>query len=96
MAVWLGALVFLALTNPHAESCFTLCPFANLGFEWCPGCGIGHSMSHALHGNFLASWQSHFFGIPALLILAHRIGIIAYRIYTGFRPSINELIKPKI
>jgi hypothetical protein len=70
---WVTALVLLATTNSH-EHHFTLCPLANLGYEdWCPGCGIGRSISHILHGEFAESFSEHWFGFPALLIIVYRI-----------------------
>ncbi|MGN8058961.1 DUF2752 domain-containing protein [Pedobacter sp. 22163] len=70
---WVAALVLLATANSH-EHHFTLCPLANLGFEdWCPGCGIGRSISHILHGEFTESFAEHWFGFPALLIIIYRI-----------------------
>ena len=73
---WVLALVLLATANPH-EHHFTLCPLANLGIDWCPGCGIGRSICQFLHGNVAESWRYHWFGIPALLIISYRILILA-------------------
>jgi hypothetical protein len=76
---WIIALVLLAssgLPDHTAREHFSLCPVANLGFSWCPGCGLGRSLSHLLHGNFQESIQMHWFGIPALLILLYRIFIL--------------------
>ncbi|SFA43539.1 Protein of unknown function [Pedobacter suwonensis] len=70
---WLTALILLATADGHQHH-FTLCPLANLGFEdWCPGCGIGRSISHILHGEFTESFSEHWFGFPALLIIIYRI-----------------------
>ncbi len=70
---WVTALILLATANSH-EHHFTLCPLANLGFkDWCPGCGIGRSISHILHGEFTESFSEHWFGFPALLIIVYRI-----------------------
>ncbi len=70
---WLAALTALALNNPTAHH-FSLCPLANLGFEhWCPGCGLGRSIGLLLHGHIGQSITQHWLGIPALLIILHRI-----------------------
>ncbi|WP_332911961.1 DUF2752 domain-containing protein [Algoriphagus boritolerans] len=45
--------------EPHAESHLSLCPLNQLGFEWCPGCGLGRSMNLLAHGDFQASWSMH-------------------------------------
>ncbi|UKT63451.1 DUF2752 domain-containing protein [Pedobacter mucosus] len=70
---WVIALVLLATANGH-EHHFSLCPVANLGFEkWCPGCGLGRSIIHILHGEISESFSEHWFGLPALLIIIYRI-----------------------
>jgi hypothetical protein len=70
---WIIALFLLWMMYPAGDSSPTLCLFHHIGISWCPGCGIGRSMSHFLHGNIQASIQSHWFGIPAVLILGYRI-----------------------
>ena len=74
LVFWLAALFFLAVSDP-TEHEFTLCPLANLGLEaWCPGCGLGRSISALLHGSFTQSFQQHWFGAPALVIIVYRTG----------------------
>jgi len=77
---WVTALVLMAVTNA-SEHHFTLCPLANLGFaDWCPGCGLGRSISHILHGEFAESFSEHWLGFPALIIIVYRIiTLIKYR-----------------
>jgi len=77
---WTTALILLATAKPEGHfhsSHFTLCPLANLGLGWCPGCGLGRSITHLFHGNFNASLQSHLLGIPAVLIIGYRILTLA-------------------
>ncbi|RZK82218.1 MAG: DUF2752 domain-containing protein [Pedobacter sp.] len=79
LTFWMAALVLLAITQPieHEEiHHFTLCPLANFGFKWCPGCGIGRSITQLLHGNVTASLDHHWFGIPALAIILFRIFVL--------------------
>jgi len=69
---WIAALVILYVieaTQVH----FTLCPISNLGFDFCPGCGLGHSIHYALRLNFQDSYMSHPLGIFAILIIIYRI-----------------------
>ena len=73
LVIWIGALVLLAFTNP-AEHNFTLCPFNNLGFKYCPGCGLGRSIAYLFRGDFIRSFQMHPLGIFA-------VGVIGFRIY---------------
>ncbi|WEK19343.1 MAG: DUF2752 domain-containing protein [Candidatus Pedobacter colombiensis] len=72
---WITALLLLGTADVHDHSGahFTLCPLANMGLTWCPGCGIGRSIAHLLQGNFGESFKQHWFGLPALLILCSRI-----------------------
>lgn len=71
--VWIGAFIYLAVHNPYAHGEFTLCPLKNLGFNYCPGCGLGRSVSFFLHGDVVRSFQTHILGIPATIILFFRI-----------------------
>ena len=64
--------MYLAMINP-AESHFSFCLFNRLGFTWCPGCGIGHSISYLLHGDVIKSFQTHVLGTFALLVIVYRI-----------------------
>ncbi|MFU8858967.1 MAG: DUF2752 domain-containing protein [Cyclonatronaceae bacterium] len=72
-AIWTVALIALWFTYPAGDEGITLCIFHHIGITWCPGCGIGRSMAHLMHGNVAASLQAHWFGIPALMIIGYRI-----------------------
>jgi hypothetical protein len=39
-AIWIGALLYLAILHTPGETHFTICPINNLGFDFCPGCGL--------------------------------------------------------
>ncbi|RZK43900.1 MAG: DUF2752 domain-containing protein [Pedobacter sp.] len=71
LVFWISALVLLATADPHAHH-FSLCPLANIGIEWCPGCGLGRSISALFHGDVQESFTFHWFGIPALLVILYR------------------------
>ncbi|MHB1177626.1 MAG: DUF2752 domain-containing protein [Daejeonella sp.] len=73
LAIWSAALLVLGISYPNTISHFTLCPIENLGFSWCPGCGLGRSISYLLRGEIKLSVNQHWFGIPALGILIFRI-----------------------
>jgi len=77
--IWIGALLFLALSNPSGHA-YTLCLLDNLGFHYCPGCGLGRSIGYFFRLDFKSSFLSHPLGIPAILILLYR--------------SVRILIKP--
>ena len=56
-------------TDPH----YSFCLFKMLGLPFCPGCGLGHSISYLFHGNIKASLSSHPLGIFAVVIISLRI-----------------------
>ncbi len=69
---WIGALVSLFFMEPTGEH-FSLCPLKNMGFEHCPGCGLGHSIHYALHLDVTDSFSNHPLGIFGLLVIISRI-----------------------
>lgn len=71
--IWIAALLYLAIFNNPFQTHFTICPLSNLGFEHCPGCGLGNSIALIFRGDFTQSYNTHILGIPALLIILHRI-----------------------
>jgi hypothetical protein len=73
---WTAALIALAFTDPAGSAHFSLCPLKAMGITWCPGCGLGHSISWLFRGNFSNSWHAHWLGIPALVIILYRIVIL--------------------
>lgn len=79
LVCWILALVLLATANPNAHH-FTLCPLANLGLTWCPGCGLGRAITSLFYGDISGSLAHHWFGIPALILIVHRIYQLAKRL----------------
>ena len=82
---WLAALCALAFTNPGSSNHFSLCPLKAAGITWCPGCGLGHSISWIFHGDIVRSWQAHWLGIPALFIILYRIYVLSKLAIRGDR-----------
>lgn len=70
--VWLGGLALLGLLGATAETHVTVCPLALAGFEFCPGCGLGRSIALLLNGELSRSFQAHWLGLPATVILIAR------------------------
>lgn len=68
--IWNGALILLAFMD--VESTTSFCILKNIGFSWCPGCGIGHAIHHALHFEFQKSLEAHFMGIPGAIIIFYQ------------------------
>jgi len=72
-AIWILGLLYLALINSPESTHFTICPFKNLGIEFCPGCGLGNSVSYLFKGDLITSYHTHPLGILALIIITFRI-----------------------
>ncbi|TCO09734.1 DUF2752 domain-containing protein [Natronoflexus pectinivorans] len=72
-ATWLLALFLLAINNPTSHAHFSLCLLHNLDMGFCPGCGLGRSISWLFRGEIIKSIHSHPLGIPTMIILTHRI-----------------------
>ncbi len=86
--IWISGLIYLAFFSPIDQTHFTICPLANMGFNFCPGCGLGHSITQLFHGNFVESFNTHPLGLFALII-------ILYRIYTLLKTNIINIKKAK-
>ena len=82
--IWTAALLLLAFTDPNCHH-YTLCPFSNLGFHYCPGCGLGRSIAFFFRGELTNSFEAHPLGIPA-------VGLFIYRIIQVTRNNIRNLI----
>lgn len=68
---WVGGLVYLAFIPEQNH--FSFCPIKNLGFQFCPGCGIGNSISLIFHLKIFESFKAHPLGLFALIIIVFRI-----------------------
>lgn len=84
--IWLAALIVLTCYVP-TENHFTLCPLSNLGFDFCPGCGLGHSISLLLHGKIRESFDAHPLGIFAFIVLSFRILQLSKHYYKQYGQS---------
>lgn len=74
--MWIAGLLLLALMPVDADPHYSLCFFKYAGLSWCPGCGLGHSISYLFHGDWRASFHAHPLGLPAVLIILYRIYIL--------------------
>jgi hypothetical protein len=75
---WMGSLVLLFFMQ-QGTTAPTLCIFKRLDISWCPGCGLGHSISDALHLQFVSSFKHHPLGIAAVLIILNRIKQLSFK-----------------
>jgi hypothetical protein len=69
---WVFAIACLSFLDP-TQTEQSLCFFNWLGFEHCPGCGLGKSISYALDGQLNLSFATHMMGTPVLAGLILRI-----------------------
>jgi hypothetical protein len=90
---WISVLVALTTATPYDhlhDPGFTLCPLSNLGIKWCPGCGLGRSITNLLHGNVLESIKLHWLGIPALLLICARMVTLSkFYLRTRLKNNLN-------
>ena len=70
---WVGSLIAILMLEPNTANHMSLCPLSQLGFDWCPGCGLGRSMNLLAHGEFSDSWSMHPLGMLAYVVIFHRI-----------------------
>lgn len=86
LIAWIASLVMLACMQPATDTHYSLCAFKWLGFSFCPGCGLGHSIAYLFHGEIAASLHAHPLGIFAMLVLLHRIYTLTKRKFLFFTP----------
>lgn len=85
--MWLAALFYLLFVNPYETQQFTFCPFHNAGIDFCPGCGMGRSISFFYHVDFTSSIETHPLGIAAFILISFRI----YKLTTKTITKIKQI-----
>src|SRR5574338_824415 len=73
LTAWVTAILLLALMNPATDTHYSFCLFKFIGIQFCPGCGLGHSISYLFHGDFKQSFNSHPLGFFAVPVIFHRM-----------------------
>ncbi len=87
--LWITAIILLAIMEPACEHS-SLCPFDALGLGFCPGCGLGHSISYLFRGDIVNSFNAHPLGIFAVIMLLYRSVSIFIKYYrTEFTLNTN-------
>ncbi len=66
---WVTALLLLACMKPDVDAHYSFCILKFIGFQKCPGCGLGHSISFLFHGDIRKSLDAHPLGIFALIVI---------------------------
>jgi hypothetical protein len=70
---WSTALILLATMPTNSDPHFSFCFFKFIGITFCPGCGLGHSISYIFHGNLAGSISTHPLGIIAVIVIIARM-----------------------
>lgn len=73
LAAWVLGLMAMALMDPSTNVHYSFCFFKFIGINYCPGCGLGHSISYLFHGNFKESFNAHPLGLFAVWVIFARI-----------------------
>jgi hypothetical protein len=89
---WIAGLLLLAISNPVSGHHFSICPIKNLGFSFCPGCGMGESISHLFGFEIIDSLNSHPLGVFALPILVYRVIYLLRKSYNNYRDDFSQTI----
>ena len=66
-------LALLAFMDPYSTTGPGLCLLENLGFQYCPGDGLGHSISFIFRGDVNSALEANILGPFAIIILGGRI-----------------------
>lgn len=86
-AIWVSALVVLALGNPNSDFHFTIFwPYYVWGIK-SPGFGLGHSISYLFRGDVISAIETHILGIPAVAIILWRVVTLEMRLFKSIRSS---------
>ena len=73
LIAWVGGLTMLVMMDPQTNIHYSFCLFKFIGINFCPGCGLGHSISYLFHGNLKESFHAHPLGIFAVAVILARI-----------------------
>lgn len=71
--LWSAGLLYLAFIDPYQSGHLDFCLFKLVGIEFCPGCGLGKSISMIFHGDLIHSIMCHPLGIFAFIFIGARI-----------------------
>lgn len=72
-------LLLLALMNPETVNSPSLCLFDFIGIPFCPGEGLGHSISYLFRGEIYSAIESNVLGPFAIIILGGRVAHLMFK-----------------
>lgn len=87
--VLMTGLLLMAFLDPFNSS-ESYCIVDRLGFSFCPGCGLGESISHTFRGDLSASLEAHPAGIFAVMVILGRIITIFHRNHKYKKGDVHE------
>ncbi len=67
------------------SSAHTLCLFEWVGFKYCLGEGLGHSIAYFMQGDIKSSLEANFMGMIAVIVLSIRITSIWKRLFSNYK-----------
>jgi hypothetical protein len=73
LVFWIMSLALLAFISPATDPHYSICVLKLIGINFCPGCGLGHSISYLFHGDLQTSLSAHPLGVVAVIIILSRI-----------------------
>ena len=74
-----AGLLLLAFMNPESTGGINFCLFEQMGITFCPGDGLGHSISYTFRGDLSNALEANFLGPFALVLLSGRIVQLVYK-----------------
>jgi hypothetical protein len=84
LIAWPLALILLYFMNLGKDA-GSLCLLKNLGFPFCPGCGLGHGIHYFLHGQWAAAIRHHWLSPLIVVVLLYRTMQLARLQYIDFK-----------
>jgi len=70
--ILLTGLVLMAFLNPYSTET-SWCLIDLLGFSYCPGAGLGHSIAFLFRGEIINSLEANLIGPIAVVVLSLRV-----------------------
>ncbi len=84
LVFWCVAMLGIICIQPEPAHHWSLCPLDLLGWDWCPGCGLGRSMNLLIRGDFAGSWAMHPLGGFAWGVIIFRIFELIKQLKTNY------------
>ena len=83
IGVWALGLIVLTVQDPYSTKHLTLFWPSWIWDIKGPGYNLGHSISFAMRGHLIESFQAHYLGVPVIITLICRIIVVAQSLKQG-------------